>query len=178
MDTNGQNAAQKLTLRKGNTMIEFCLAAIPGIFLLISSVQMSIGMWQYHTLAHAVRQGAQSVVTKGHGCTTGGNTCGTTVGTIASAIANEAVGIVPADLNVTLTTASGSTQTCNPVSVCFSSTTTWPPSTNSDDLPGKAITIGAQYTFHSALSMFWPGAAPVNFQTVTFSATTTQSILF
>jgi hypothetical protein len=159
-------------------MVEFALVATPGIFILVSIVQMSLGMWQYHTLAHAVREGVQSVVTRGHGCTTGGNTCGTTVGAIATTISKEAIGIAPADLNVTLTTASGATQACNPVNTCFSNVTVWPPSTSSDDLPGKAVTIAGRFTFHSALSMFWPGAASVDFQAVTFSASSTQPIMF
>ena len=37
---------------RGTTLLEFTLVGIPLIFLLISTVEISRGMWQYHTLAH------------------------------------------------------------------------------------------------------------------------------
>ena len=38
--------------------MEFTLAGIPVIFLIYSTIQLSTAMWNYHTLAHAVNEGA------------------------------------------------------------------------------------------------------------------------
>jgi hypothetical protein len=159
-------------------MIEFSMAGIPMIFVIISAVQMALGMWQYETLAYAVKSGAQSVVSKGQGCTTGGNTCGVTVGAIATTIAQSAIGISVNDLNVTLTTASGAATTCNPISTCTSSTTAWPPSTNNDNQVGQTITVSGNFLLNSAFAMFYPGSKPVSFSAATLSSTATQPLMF
>lgn len=164
--------------RRGSTMVEFALAGIPAIFILISTVDLSIGMWEYHTLANALQEGARAVIPRGRGCTTNGNTCGMTVGTVAQGIAAASVGISPAELNVTLTTASGQSQSCNPLNTCFSNSTAWPPSTNNDDLPGKAITITGQLPFHLAMGMVVAGSHRVDFGAVNLSASSAQTIQF
>ena len=43
--------------RTGSTLIEFTLVGIPLIFVLISTFEMARGMWNYQTLAYAVRAG-------------------------------------------------------------------------------------------------------------------------
>ena len=154
------------------------MAGIPMVFVLISAVQMALGMWQYETLAYAVKTGAQTVVSKGQGCTTGGNSCGITVGTIATTIAHSAIGIPASSLNVTLTTASGAVTTCNPISSCTSSTTAWPPSTNSDNMAGKTITVSGSFLLNGAFAMYYPGAKPVTFSSATLTSTATQPLMF
>jgi Flp pilus assembly protein TadG len=164
--------------RRGSTMVEFALAGIPMIMILISTVDLSIGMWQYHTLASALQEGTRAVIPRGRGCTMNNNTCGMTVGTIAKGIASAALGISPAELNVTLTTASGQTQSCNPLNTCFSNSTAWPPSTNNDDLPGKAVTISGRLPFYLVLGMVVAGSHSVDFAPVTLSASSAQTIQF
>jgi Flp pilus assembly protein TadG len=160
-------------------MVEFALAGIPVIFVLFSTVQLGMAMWSYHTLAYAVRQGARLATFHGKGCTTNGNACTITVGAITTEISNNAPGIVPSQFNVTLTTASGATTTCNPVSTCLSSSTVWPPAANNDNAPGATVTISAMYVFPAALSMFWPGAGSgVSFGTIALPASTQQIIVF
>jgi hypothetical protein len=159
-------------------MLEFTLAGIPAIFIIMSTIELSMGMWQYHTLAYALKEATRQVVVRGHGCTTGGNNCGMTVGSITKAISDAGIGISPSELNVTLTTASGQTQACSPLNSCFSSATAWPPSSNSDDKPGKTITISGQFAFHPAIAMLWPGAKSADFSTVTFSTSSAQVIQF
>jgi Flp pilus assembly protein TadG len=168
----------RLRSRKGATLVEFSMAGIPMIFVLVSAVQMALGMWQYETLAYGIKTGAQSVVSKGKGCSTGTNSCGTTVGAIATTIANSAIGIPASELSVTLTTASGATTTCNPISDCTSNTTAWPPSTNNDNEPGQIISIKGQFTLNSATAMFYPGAKPVSFSAATLSAAASQVLMF
>lgn len=161
---------------RGSTLIEFALAGIPAIFLVISVCEMGRGMWNYHTLARAVDAGAHLAAVRGQGCTTGTNSCSVSVGTIASAIETAGIGLAPANLNVQLTTNDGTVTTCNPVSTCTSTTTVWPPSSNNAE--GDTVTVTAQYTFQSAMGMFWPGAGNISFGTFTFPANSTQLILF
>ena len=51
--------------RRGNSMIEFTLVGIPLMFVLISIVELSRGMWIYHTLAHAVKEGTRYTAVRG-----------------------------------------------------------------------------------------------------------------
>lgn len=166
------------TRQRGSTMLEFVFAGIPAIFMMISIAEVGRGMWEYHTLARAVDAGAHLAAIRGQGCTTGTNTCSISLGTLASAIQSEAVGLPANYLNVQFTTNSGAVTTCDPLSNCTSNATTWPPSSNSDNVAGNTVTVSAQFTFRSALAMVWPHAGTVNFGTYTFGASSTQLILF
>ena len=165
------------TKQRGAGILEFTLAGIPLIFVMISVIETGRGMWNYHTLARAVSKSARFAAMRGEGCG-GANSCRVTVGTLTNKVASEGIGLLPAHLNVTLVTDSGAVTTCNPVTTCTSSTTLWPPSTNGDNTKGKKVTITAQYGFRSALAMFWPGKGVVQFGSVTFPAASTQLILF
>jgi hypothetical protein len=156
--------------------MEFTLAGIAAIFLLISTVELAVGMWNYFTLARAVNAGARLASIRGSGCSSGGNSCSITVGTIATAVSKAAIGLPAANFNVTLTTNSGANTTCNPLSTCLSNATVWPPST--DNLAGDKVTVTATYNFATSLYMFWPGKSPTHTATVTFPASSTQLILF
>ena len=59
----GENA-DRTTLR-GNATIEFTLVGIPLVFVLISTIEMARGMWIYHTLAYAVKEGTRYAVARG-----------------------------------------------------------------------------------------------------------------
>jgi Flp pilus assembly protein TadG len=167
--------------QRGNSLIEFTLVGIPIIFLLISIVDVSTGMWDYETLAYAVKQGARFAVVHGQDCSSGSNSCGTTVGAIANRIAYTATGLPAAQINATLTTQSGAATTCNPLSSCFTSTTAWPPATpsgNPDNAPGKTITVYASFTCRTVFNMFWPGHRDVDAGPYTLPAQSTQTIQF
>ena len=163
---------------RGNSIVEFTLAGIPVIFLIYSTIQLSMAMWNYHTLAYAVNEGAHYAALRGQGCTTGGNSCGTTVSALAKQIAAAAPGIPDSQVSVTLTTASGAATPCAPLNSCYSNSAAWPPAKNNDNIPGKNITISAQYQYPSALAMFWPTAGPSHFGSITLPATSTIPILF
>ena len=164
--------------RRGSSLVEFVLVGVPSIFLIISVVEIGRGMWNYHTLARAVNVGARRAAVHGQGCTIGANTCTVSVGTIATAIQTAGIGLLTSNFNLQLTTASGAVTTCNPISACTGSTTTWPPATNNDNVAGRNVTISAQYSFNSLLAMFWPGVGASTFGPYTFPAATTQPILF
>jgi Flp pilus assembly protein TadG len=163
--------------QRGSVTVEFALVGIPLIFALISTVEMSRGMWLYDTQAHAINEGVRYVVVRGVHCTSSGNACGATVGAIATHIANAGVGLVSSDWNVTLYSNSGSNNvTCNPLSSCLSNSTAWPPSP--DNAVGAYVAISGSYTFNSALGMFWPGVKPVTFGTYNLPAYAKQAIQF
>jgi len=164
--------------QRGAAFLEFTLAGIPVIFLVISTFQMALGMWNYYNLARAVNQTARFASLRGADCSSDSNSCGTTVGALTTLLTTEAVGIPPSNLTVTLVTDSGAVTTCDPVTNCTSSGSAWPPSTHDDNSRGKKVTVTAKYPFHSALAMFWPGAGSSQIGTVNFPATSTQLILF
>src|SRR5258708_5592506 len=119
--------------QRGSVMVEFSLAGIASITILISTFQLAMGMWNYHTLAYKVHEATRYIAVHGVGCTKYGNSCSVTVGTLAQKIDSVGVGIPSGSVNVTLTTDSGAATDCTPLSSCFTSTTVWPPSTNNDN---------------------------------------------
>jgi len=173
-----QSAARSLktTRRKGSTLVEFTLVGIPFIFILISTFEMARGMWNYQTLAYAVRAGSRYAAMHGKGCTAGTNTCGITVASVANAISTAATGLPAANFNVVLSSATAASVNCAPLSSCSSNATAWPPA--ADNAPGSDIRVSATYTFNSALAMLWPGAGRVSFGTFTFVAYSRQAIQF
>lgn len=165
--------------RRGAVMVEFVLVSIPLIFAIISLVWMSIGMWQYHTLAEAVNATARYASVHGAGCA--GQTCSTTVDQIATALAGRAIGIPAGSLNVTLTSPAQS-YTCNPLTNCYTNSSAWP-SLAGNTAPGGSgagtdISITATYQFTSPISMWVPGAGVQTFNAVTFGANSTQPVLY
>jgi len=135
-------------------------------------------MWNYHTLAFKVHEATRYIAVHGKGCTKYGNTCSVTVGTLAHKIDSTGVGILSNSVDVTLTTDSLAETRCWPLSSCFSNTTVWPPATNTDNEPGKKVTIFANYQYHSALFFFWPGAGSMAFGQIWLPASSTQTIVY
>jgi Flp pilus assembly protein TadG len=163
---------------RGSILVEFTMAGIATICLLISTFSLGMGMWNYHTLAYAVHEGARYTSVKGKNCTLPGNTCSVTVGTIAQKIATLGIGLPADKVNVTLTTDSGAVTSCVPLNSCYTNATVWPPATNKDNRVGRNITISAAYQFQSAILFFWPGKGKQNVGTIWLPATSTQKILF
>jgi len=169
---------QKRQRQRGSILVEFTLAGIATICLLISTFSLGVGMWNYHTLAFAVHEGTRYVSVKGYDCTEAGNTCSVSVGTIAKKIQSLGIGLPDGQVNVSLTTDSGVVTSCNPLNSCYSDATIWPPKANSDNKVGKKITIAAAYQFQSAILFFWPGKGTVGTGTIWLPASSTQTILF
>jgi len=70
----------------GQSLVEFTLVGIPLIFVLVSVFEVSRGMWIYHTLAHAVRDGVRYASVHGYNCTNNNNTCTVTMNQVAAVI--------------------------------------------------------------------------------------------
>lgn len=168
--------------RRGSSIVEFALVGIPLMFVIVSVFEMSRGMWNYHTLQEAVKEGVRFEAVRGAdlvlnspACTANPDTCGASVNGVATALAGAAIGIPPQYWNATLI--AGTTSfTCAPVSSCFGNTTQWPPT--GSNTSGTPLEIFATYQFNSALAMFWPGSQPVTFSTVTLAADSQQAVVY
>jgi hypothetical protein len=141
--------------KRGNATIEFTLVGIPLVFVLISTIEMARGMWIYHTLAYAVKEGTRYAVARGQN-----NPTPTTYQNVCNVIVQAGTGLLPADLTLSFTSLSGTT--AYPANGC-PSTRQWPPGNSAgtiDNQPGQTISITGFYPFVSAIAMFWPGAGP------------------
>jgi hypothetical protein len=163
---------------RGVAIVEFALAGVAAIFLLICTFHVAMAMWNYHTLAYATHQTTRFVSVKGVNCTKPGYSCSVSVGTIASKFEEYAVGVPRDQVILTLTTNSGGNTVCNPVNTCNSTTTVWPPASNSDNAIQAKVTVSAMYQFRSPLLFFWPGKGAVQFGQIWLPASSTQTILF
>jgi hypothetical protein len=164
--------------RRGSILVEFTLAGVATIILLITTVTLGMAMWNYHTLAFVVHEGTRYVSVKGKNCTLPGNTCSVSIGTITQKLASLGTGLPADKVNVSLTTDSGAVTSCNPLNSCYSDSTIWPPGTNQDNKVGKKVTISAAYQFQSVMLFFWPGAGSQSVGTIWLPASSTQTILF
>lgn len=164
--------------QRGSVLVEFSLAGIAAIFLILFTFHLAMAMWNYHTLAFAVHEGTRYVAVKGKGCTQPGNTCSATVGMIAQKIASVGIGIPSSQVTVSLTTDSGAVTSCAPLSSCFTNTAVWPPSTNQDNKVGKLVSVAAKYQFRSPLVFFWPGKTGGTMGAVWLPASSRQMIMF
>jgi TadE-like protein len=167
---------------RGNATIEFTLVGIPLVFILISTIEMARGMWIYHTLAYAIKEGTRYAIAQGENSTTPGS-----YQSVCKVIANAGTGLLREDLTLTFYSASNPAGTTFTANNCtgtrwppgYNITDGWPPPPGGspgcqtgvncvDNQPGQTISITGQYPFVSALSMFWPGAGPgMTFQPLT-----------
>ena len=144
--------------QRGSAILEFAMAGIAGVTLIISIVQMGMAMWNYHTMAYAVHETNRYIASHGRSCTTGGNACSITVGDIVNKLKSYALGIPDTNMNMTLTSQSGTVVSCSPVSSCESDTTQWPPVPHFDNNPGNYTKITGDTTLHVAIIEIWFGA--------------------
>ena len=140
--------------RRGSAMVEFVLVGIP----VISIFELSRGMWTYHTMAYAVREGVRYAAVHGKGCASP-HTCQVTIGQITSVIKAAGAGLPPSTTVVTFTPSSGSAST-DTMANQLTNSGVWPPSTA--NTPGQNIKIRVKYPFRTFLAVFWTGAGGVN----------------
>jgi hypothetical protein len=114
------------------------------MLLTITLFQTGLAMWDYETLAFAVREGARYSAFHGQGCSYSGNSCSITVSNVAYDIATAAVGLSPGTMNVTLSSSGGTTITCNPLNSCYGNSTGWPPSSGNTE-NSSTVTVTGYY---------------------------------
>jgi len=173
--------------RRGNAVIEFTLVGIPIIFVLISIFELARGIWIYHTLAHAIKEGTRYAVVHGNNCVAAPNTCAATIQMIAARIRDAGVGLEPGQLRLTFIS---STRTIaeNTLTAYLANTQCWPihatcacgpAACDAGGSAGMDLTITGTYPFQSAIVMFWPGAGGgINFGTYVLPAASTDRIQF
>lgn len=154
-------------------MLEFAMTGVPVIFVLVSVLWMSIGMWEYHTLVEAVNATARTAVVHGAGCV--GKTCATTIDSTAKLLAASAIGIPPGQLNATFTS-TASTVTCNPLSACYGNAAAWP--TLAGNTTSTDLTVAATFQFTSPISLWSAHQGTQQFGVVTLGANSRQPIVF
>ncbi len=175
-------------------MVEFALVGIPIIFVLISIFEMARGMWLYHTVAYAVREGTRFAIVHGTNCNASDSPskCPTYVSDVAGVILSSGIGLMPDDLVVTMRSVAGSsvlwTSGEKTLSQHLTNTTTlFPPTCDpgvtcsygaASDV-GIEIYIYARYPFRSALVYFWPGASTtMTIPVVNLGASSREKIQF
>ena len=173
--------------RRGNTVLEFTLVGIPLIFVLISIFEISRGMWIYHTLAYAIKQGTRYAAVHGQNCSVAPNACTKTIGDIAGVIQNNGVGLLPAQLTLNFcappggsapSCTSGNAQASCLLKNCVSNATVWPPD-GANRVGLDDIEITGSYPFASAIAMVWPGAHSTNvFPTFNLPASAREKVEF
>ncbi len=139
-------------------MLEFVLIGIAMIFMLICLFEISRGLWAYHTLAYAVREGTRYAAMHGIDCASP-NTCSVTIGNIVTYMKSAGGGFDGDNVTLTFTPQSGSA-TSDTMTNLAASTTSFPPSTAY--ATGNTVKISAKYKFKTILAMLWFGASPVN----------------
>lgn len=174
--------------RRGNTLIEFTLVGIPLVFILISIFEISRGMWLYHTLAYAVREGARFAIVHGNNCNLYPNNCAVTIRDISNRIRDQAVGFVPAQVRNVRFRSDTREVACPTLEDCLKAgplgDTYWPAGApgSEEDVGGNRgarIEISAEYQFRSAIALFWPGASRGrNFPTFLLPASSKERIQY
>src|SRR5262245_42059087 len=96
---------------RGNALIEFTLVGIPLVCVLISTFELSRGMWSYQTLAHAVKACVRYSVVHGQNCANTPNDCTVTISQITNVIQSAGVGLTPDSVTLTFTDANGTATT-------------------------------------------------------------------
>jgi Flp pilus assembly protein TadG len=162
--------------QRGSTALEFVLVGIAMIFMLICLFEISRGLWAYHTLAYAVREGTRYAAMHGKGCSSSPNSCSVTIGNIITYMKNAGGGFDPDNTTLTFTPQSGSA-TSDTLTNLASSSTQFPPSSAS--APGNTVQIASQYKFRTVLAMLWYGSGPINdSRTFYLSASSKEPIQF
>jgi hypothetical protein len=166
----------KRNRHNGTATIEMTLVGIPLIFVLISTVEVARGMWIYHTLAYALREGTRYTIVHGVDCSTAPNDCAVKVKDVAAVIRNAGVGLYDTD-HFHIEMKSLTDDVSSTLTSALASSARFP--SPGGDAIGAPITFSATYPFQSAIAMFWPGAGPgMNFISVTFPASSQENIQF
>jgi Flp pilus assembly protein TadG len=176
--------------RRGSAMLEFVLTGVPLIFVWLSIVQMSLGMWQYHTLQYAVKAAGAYASVHGSNCLLGTNSCEAHLSDTALVLANTAFAIPRKSITVTFTawkTAADAKNHANPSKVscrldnCISQTAyqtmQWPPNMY-NNANNAEIAIRAEFLWKTSLAMITPAGSTSGAGAYWLPGYTHQTVLF
>src|SRR5580658_8968440 len=111
--------------RRGSACLEFAFTGVPLIFVWLSTVQIALGMWHYHTMQYAVKATGAYLALHGSDCASP-NTCSITIANVASVMKSNAIGLPPTSLQMTFNSVSSSNHSTvtNTVSCTLTNATT------------------------------------------------------
>jgi Flp pilus assembly protein TadG len=175
--------------RRGSACLEFALTGVPLIFIWISTVQIALGMWHYHTMQYAVKATGNYLAQHGSDCASP-NTCQATIESLAGVMKTNSIGVPATALQMTFNAVSSSdhktvtntvictlTNATTPANGCDQTATAWPPS--GSNAAGNEFEIQAEFQWSPAIGMVAPGAGgAVKFGSFWLPAYTHQVILF
>jgi Flp pilus assembly protein TadG len=160
---------------RGSTLIEFSLVGVPLMLVACSVMAMALSMWQFHTLEFATQMTTRYIAMHGRTCVQDSSTCIVTVGDIASYFAAHAIALDPAKTNLTLKSATATTN-CNPLSSCNGNASPFPNS--NDNGINFDITLTASYSMMNPVAMFRPSGSAATPSTLKLFAMSRQRILY
>jgi len=165
--------------QNGSSMLEFALCGVPLIFVWISTVQMALGMWHYHTLQYATKAAGAYLSVHGANYISQGNSA-VQIKDVATVLKNSAIGVPDTDISVTFTAykadrTTNTTYSCT-LSACETDTTTWPPTAY--NTVGNDFEIHTLYQWKNSIAMVAPGHGATNFAAFWLPGHTHQFILF
>jgi Flp pilus assembly protein TadG len=167
-------------LRRGATTIEMTLIGIPIMFILISTFEISRGMWMYHTTAYAVKQGVRYAIVHGRDCDPNQpmqNNCLVTVAQVENVIEKAGVGLDQGRTKLTFISGGGTDVNAATMTACKNNNSTWPVANGI----GTLIEIDLVTPFYSMAALFWPGAkgaGAATFAATAFAASSKERIQF
>ncbi len=82
--------------KSGQAMVEFSLAFLLFLMMLVGMIEFGRGVWIYTTVAHAAREGARYAIVRGENNPIGSDA-------LATEVKSRAVGLLPGDMTVTTT---------------------------------------------------------------------------
>jgi len=135
---------------RGNVVLETALVFVPTMFLFMGLIEVSRGMWMYHTLASAVKTATRYAIVHGETCTSASAECQITVADVTKVFQQRGLGLDTSAVKFSLV-AGGSRLTCETIAACAMDPTAWPPAPN--NLKGQPVELQAQYRFGT---VFWP----------------------
>ncbi len=153
--------------RRGTALLEFAFTGVPLIFIWVSTVQMALGMWNYHMMQYAVK--AAGLYLSQHGSDCGGsNSCLTSIQGLATILKNNMPGIPATAVNMTFKSVSSTdhstvlttvncvlTNAATPSAGCDQNATQWLPSSNNS--VGSEFEIQAEYQWSPLIGVVSPG---------------------
>src|ERR1700678_1023365 len=93
--------------RRGSAILEFAFTGVPLLFIWISTVQIALGMWHYHTMQYAVKATGNYLAQHGSDCASP-NTCQATIESLAGVMKPHPIGVPATALQMTFNAVSAS----------------------------------------------------------------------
>lgn len=170
---------------RGSAMLEFTLVGIPMIFILISTFEIARGMWLYHTLTFAVKEGTRYAIVHGNDCNIAPSNCASRISDIAGRIRDYSTGLIPSEIENMTFESPTRTITCGTLADCLTDNTYFPaaaPGAAQDaggNRLGGYVQITGRFPFRSAIAMLWPGTdRGINFGTFLLGARSRELIQY